>query len=184
MLNKQEKAKLTAIESAYLKDESMVKHCVNEAAFLYDFRGKTVVIEKRKIKTNFCYGYSDSRYDTKDFDRAVDMAEYARTNHLYFIRKNHKSAGYSEIIECLNNGLWKTYARPHYYGNCPDLYSIDFCHFWEEVPKGAIELTDTEKAEYKLVLVKAIKEHHKKIMAYLKRYGLEKVNSWTYWQDE
>ena len=182
MLNKQEKEKLTNIERAYWKNESMVKHCVGEAAFLYDFRGKTVVIEKRGIKKHFCFGYSD--YPYTDYDRANNMAAYARKNQHYFITENHKQAGYAECIEALNSSRFVAYARPHYIGDCPDLYSIEFCWDYERVPDGAILLTNSEKQEYKHILVKAIKEHHKKIMAYLKKYGLSKVESWSYWQDE
>ena len=184
MLNKEEKAKLTAIESAYWKNERMVKHCVNNAMLLYNWRGKTVVVDKKSIETRFCFGYSDSRYNTDDYDRANAMAEYARKNEQYFIKENHKEAPYAWTINALNNWSWKAYARPRRCGECPDLYSIDFCREYEEIPKGGIELTDEEKQAYKAVLVKAVKEHHKKIMAYLKRYGMSKVETWSYWRDE
>lgn len=60
---------------------------------------------------------------------------------------------------------------------------LTFAEPWEDIPEDAFELTEMEKQVYKMELVKAIKEHHKKIMAYLKRYGMEKVNTWSYWQD-
>lgn len=183
MLNKQEKEKLTALEKAKWKDESMVKYCVNKAAFLYDLRGKTVIVEKHGIETHFCFGYSLSRYDSEDYDRANEMADYASKNEWYFITKNHERAGYASTIEALNDGRWKAYARPEYCGNCPDLYSICFCRWDERIPEDGFELTDTEKRGYKLILAKAAQEHHKKIKAYLKRYGLSKVESWSYWQD-
>ena len=56
MLNKQGKERLTAAEHNYWKDESMVKHCVNNAMLLFDLRGKIVIIEKTAIKTDFCFG--------------------------------------------------------------------------------------------------------------------------------
>ena len=42
--------------------------------------GDIVVIEKPTIKKDFCFGYSDSRYDTEDYDRANEMAAHARTS--------------------------------------------------------------------------------------------------------
>lgn len=183
MLNKEEKARLTQIESAYWKDNSMVKHCVNSAAFLFEIRGKVVIVKKSHIKTDFCFGYSLSRYDSESYDNANDMADYASKNQHYFIVENHKDADYARTISNLNSTRFKAYARPYYYGKCPDLYSIDFCYSWENIPEGAFELTDAEKSAYKLILAKAAKEHHKKIMSYLKRYGMEKVNTWNYWRD-
>lgn len=184
MLNKQEKARLTEIESVYWRDDHMVKHCVNRASFLHNLRGKIVVVEKQSIKTDFCFGYSLSRYDSESYDNANEMARYAAENQRYFIKENHRNANYASTISMLNSERWKAYARPHYCGNCPDLYSIGFCRDWEDIPKDAFVLTDAEKSEYKLTLARACKEHHKKIMAYLKRYGMEKVNTWSYWRDE
>lgn len=182
MLSKQEKAKLTALFAETWKDEKMVKYEVNNTLSTFDLRGKTITIEKKKIKTNFCFGYSLSRYDTEDYDNANKMAEYAQENTKYFIKENHANSNYGKIINLLNNSRWKFYARQHYYTG-ENLYSIDFCRAWEDIPEGAFELTEAEKQLYKMELVKAIKEHHKKIMAYLKRYGMEKVNTWSYWQD-
>lgn len=182
MLTKQEKEKLTTIERRHWQDERMVKYCVGEAAFIYDLRGKTIVIDKKKIKTRFCFGYSDSRYDTEDFDRAETMSSYARSSQHYFTKENHKNADYARTIERLNKHKYKAYAAPQYSGS-NELYYIGFVYEWESIPNGAFELTDSEKQAYKLILVKAIKEHHKKIMSYLKRYGMEKVDTWTYWRD-
>ncbi len=182
MLNKQEKAKLTALFAETWEDEKMVKYEVNNTLAAFDLRGKTITIEKKKIKTDFCFGYSLSRYDTEDYDNANRMAEYAQENTKYFIKENHANSNYGKIINLLNDSRWKPYARQHYYtgGN---LYSINFCRAWEDIPEGAFELTEEEKQAYKMELVKAIKEHHKKIMTYLKRYGMEKVNTWSYWRD-
>ena len=182
MLNKEEKARLTQIESTYWKDDSMVKHCVNSAAFLFEIRGKVVIVKKTPIKKDFCFGYSLSKYDSESYDNANEMADYASKSQHYFIMENHRNAMYARIISYLN-GRFKAFARPNYYGKCPDLYSIEFRREWESIPEGAFELTDAEKSAYKLILAKAAKEHHKKIMSYLKRYGMEKVNSWSYWRD-
>lgn len=182
MLNKQEKERLAAIERAYWKDEAMVKHCVGSTTFLYELRGKLIPVEKCSIKKDFCFGYSLSRYDTESYDGAAAMARHAAESQKYFIRENH--GAYAGIIEALNDHWTIAYARPHYCGNCPDLYSIQFERCDRKIPDDAFILTDEEKQAYKLVLVKAIKEHHKKIMTYLKKYGLSEVNTWTYWQDE
>lgn len=50
MLNKQEKAKLTALFAETWKDEKMVKYEVNNTLSAFDLRGKTITIEKRKSR--------------------------------------------------------------------------------------------------------------------------------------
>lgn len=182
MLNKQEKARLTALFAETWHDEKMIKWEVDNTFSAFDLRGKTITIEKKKIKTNFCFGYSLSRYDTESFDNANNMAAYAETNQHYFITENHKESNYGKIIDLMNNSSWKFYARQHYYTG-DNLYSIGYCRVWENIPENAFELTEEEKATYKRELVKAIQAHHKKIMTYLKRYGMEKVNTWSYWRD-
>ena len=182
MLNKQEKARLTALFAETWNDEKMVKFEVNNTLSAFNLRGKTITIEKKKIHTNFCFGYSLSRYDSESFDRANELAAMAETDVKYFIRKNHDNSNYGNTIKMLNDKRWKAYARQHYYSG-ENLYSISFCRHFEDIPEGAFELTEAEKSLYKRELVKAIQEHHKKIMSYLKRYGLTKVNSWSYWQD-
>lgn len=182
-MTNQEKARLAVLfAETWGKDEKMVKWCVNNTFSAFELRGKTITIEKQKIRTDFCFGYSLSKYDSEDFDRANRMADYASKNQHYFIVENHKESGYGQLIELMNDSRWKFYARQHY-DTGENLYSISYCRQWEDIPEGSFELTEAEKQIYKMELVKAIKEHHKKIMAYLKRYGMEKVNTWSYWRD-
>lgn len=187
MLSKQDKERLTAAEREYWNDERMVKHCVNCATFLFDLRGKIVIIEKTGIKTDFCFGYG---VFGGDYDSALDMAAHARKNEHYFIRENHRSAPYAETIAALNDSRWIAYASPKYIGDSKQMLNInfmrdyEFCEKEKRLPENSFLLTDEEIKAYKLILAKAAQEHHKKIKAYLKRYGLTKVNSWTYWADE
>ena len=183
MLSKEMKEKVTALfTAAYGKDDKMIKYCVGKTLSAFDLRGNTVVIDKCSVQTRFCFGYSDSRYDTEDFDRANNMAAYASRSQIYFLRENHKEAGYADRLCKLNDSRWKFYAYRHYSGE----YGISYCRAWEEIPTAyeCFELTDAEKSIYRAELVKAAKEHHKKLAAYLKRYGMSKVETWSYWRDE
>lgn len=185
MLSKQDKERLTAAEREYWQNERMVKHCVSEAQAIFNLRDKIVVIEKHKVETHFCFGYSCFG---RDIEEAADMAEHAQNSQLYFLRKNHERAGYTSEINNINDGRFIVYAMPTYYGKCDILYSVCYMrHYDYEIkglPENAFVLTDDELTAYKKALAEAAKEHHKKLAAYLKRYGLTKVNSWTYWQDE
>lgn len=185
MLNKAEKDRLTAAERAYWKNEKMVKFCVNKTLLIFDLRGKIVTIDKHAAETNFCFGYGiwDGTYED-----AQATAEYAAKSTMYFLRENHRRAGYADEIERLNNKRWIAYAIPHYCGRQDILYQICLMPRSDFEYKGSLEnaivLTDEECAAYKRKLVEACKLHHKKLTAYLKRYGLTKVNTWSYWADE
>lgn len=159
-------------------------------------------IEKQGIEKDFCFGYSDSRYDTEDYDRANDMAYHARTSEEYFISENMKS--YKNTLDNLRpaadwnrdymlvlrgSGEVKSlgFVRP-----CDVLEALGGSGNLDEMPGKTLcvrfadsyILKDEEIAAIRAGYEKAMKSHEKKVKAYLKRYGLSKVNSWSYWRDE
>ena len=79
------------------------------------------------------------------------------------------------------------YMIPHYCGQDEDckIYCINFVNAWDEdkIPENAIKLTKEELSSYKKALVEAIRAFTKRLNAYLKRYGMSKVNTWSYWAD-
>lgn len=44
--------------------------------------------------------------------------------------------------------------------------------------------TDDDRRRIAETYKKAAETHRKKVENYLKRYGLSKVNAWSYWRDE
>lgn len=184
MLTKQEKERLANAERLVWKDEHMVKYIVDKTMLLFELRGNIVPIEKHQVETRFCFGYSD--YDPADFDRANDMAHHAMNSEMFFLRRNHKEAGYSRTINLMNDGRFVAVAyfdRKHpdapMHINMRNRYDVE-CG---KLPDNAFILTDDEAQAYKRKLAEACKLHHKKLVAYLKRYGLSKVESWSYWRD-
>ena len=60
-------------------------------------------IEKPTIQTRFCFGYSDSPYNTDDYDRANAAEDYARTHEEYFLNENLE--GINRSIEHIKEAL-------------------------------------------------------------------------------
>lgn len=185
MLTKQEKERLANAERLNWKNESMIKYIVDKTMLLFELRGNIVPIEKKSVQTRFCFGYSD--YIPDDYDNANRMAAHATESEKYFLRKNHRDAGYARTIELLNDGRFKAVAyRNNRNPEAP--MSINMCNWYDievkGIPNNAFILTDEETQAYKRKLAEACVLHQKKLAAYLKRYGLSKVESWTYWQDE
>ena len=184
-----------AFATIWRNDESMVKHCmkkVDTAVYLSD--GSIYYTEKEYIKKDFCFGYSDSDRDTEDYDRANDMARYAMENEEYFRDKN--LSGCIDKYNKIRNARY-LYAHARYMGD-DDTEPLFVCLLPLNEPiELAMEYNRwiNRKLTYKLVsnedrrlILQAnqehIKHHTKRINTYLKKYGLSKVNAWSYWQDE
>lgn len=185
MLTKQEKERLANAEKLNWKDEKMVKYIVDKTMLLFELRGNIVPIEKKSVKTHFCFGYSCHVPD--DFENANHMAAYAQKNEMYFLRENHRDAGYARTIDLINDGRYQAVAYRNKRNpeapmsiNMRNRYDIEV----KGIPDNAFILTEEEVQAYKRKLAEACVLHQKKLAAYLKRYGLSKVESWSYWQDE
>lgn len=198
MFDKDTQKKLKAeykelLTGIYPNDQKWVDFLSKEADVVVRFdNGFFAEVERQRIDKNFCFGYSDSRYDTEDFDRANRMVEHAQTSKDYFIKKNLENIEHlidrcskSDYILFFHNRYcdqknntvkgvipFKWYERPEdVYAGCP-----------ERIAEYQ-ELTEKEKALY----IEALKQEkalfQKRLATYLKRFGLSKVHAWSYWQD-
>ena len=170
------------------RDPRMVDFCLKKVAHIVELTdGSIVVIEKPSIKKDFCFGYSDSRYDTEDFDRANAMAAHARSSTDYFLTEN--LADLDETIARLEGK--KRDSRDYhicvpYYGQPENskLKKLLTLYWHDERRQKYPKLFGKDRVRvlegYKVVRA----SFEKRLHAYLKRYGLSKVNAWSYWQDE
>lgn len=149
--------------------------------------GELVAIEKPKIETRFCFGYS--HYDDSE-ERARKMADYASTKPDYFINENLKE--FDCLPDKLRNRPEEVYTYNLYSGTPKDskVKTISFLTDWEideYYPHRKEELHKLSPAEIEKLLTAYDEERaifEKRLHAYLKRYGTEKLNCWTYWRDE
>lgn len=202
-MNKDMKDLLVREYGKVWNDQRMVEYCVKKASTVVELPdGSITVVEKQPIETRFCYG--ESGYD---YDNAQRMAAHARTSEDYFREQNMKRfQGYiNDILESYSmNWTYKLviYEDVAFYGQSPDcrFRNIGFVHYSDLVDDaGYIMITPGKSItvhgrpchvataeEHRLILEAyqaARDEHRKKVDAYLKRYGLSKVHSWTYWRD-
>lgn len=198
------------LERVWHGDEKMIRYGLGKVAEITELsNGLFFTIEKERIETDFCFGYSDSPYNTEDYDRANNMAHHARTNEDYFFNENMKK--YREALEILNTG------ERHYVRYMPTLHpcyteydenrrycALRFLTVGDvlEALGGSGDLeaikgttinsrgydyyvcTDEDLDRIRAAYDRVLNSHEKKVRAYLKRYGLSKVNSWSYWRDE
>lgn len=169
-------------------DEKMIDYERKKISQVVELdNGELVAIEKPKVETRFCFGYS--HYDDSE-ERAEKMADYASTKPDYFINENLKE--FDRLPDKLRNRPEEVYTYNLYSGTPKDskVKTISFLTDWEideYYPHRKEELRKLSPAEIEKLLTAYAEERaifEKRLHAYLKRYGTEKLNCWTYWRDE
>ncbi len=155
--------------------------------------GDLYVIDKPSIKKDFCFGYGMYGCDwDNDYDRAAKMMQHAQTNEDYFINEN-----LSEINRRITELQDDRYEAYKYLNYCSQpsgskLKAYTLCHLCDNPeynPGRWSNLKDLEKMTEDEInaLVNGYEEAKtmftKRLNTYLKRYGLSKLNVWTYLRD-
>lgn len=176
----------------------MADYCYKQAAELARLdNGMIVPIDKESIETQFCFG--ESGYD---YDEAQDMAHHAATSEDYFMAENMRN--FRRTMEELDKHgghvfavLFPSYGEGNkicglsFRRDTEVLEAVGGSAFLEELKgrwhdfgrcKGYV-CTDDDVLRIEAALDRATKAHEKKCRAYLKRYGMSKVQTWTYWRD-
>lgn len=137
-------------------------------------------IEKPSIKTSFCFGYGFCGVSTdEDEKRASDMAMKANTDKQYFIDKN--MAKMEDLKKSVEKA--KTFC---FNGDDGELFLIDemYCQKYPfDTPPIYRDITPEEKKTLLKMVEAATERFRKRLIVYLKRYGLSKINSWSYLSD-
>lgn len=171
-------------------DSKMVDFCMKKTGYIVELTsGDIIALERPTIKKDFCFGYSLSRYDTEDYDAANDAAHHAATHEDYFLSENLDQI--DKILSSLESTEWNSwdyYILTQYYSQ-PDSSRLKGLHtfYWHSAEADKYKDCKLEGEDRQRVIAgyrEIRKDFEKKLQAYLKRYGLSKVRSWSYWQDE
>lgn len=143
-------------------------------------------IEKPSIKTRFCFGAGYCGVSSQSEDEfANDQANEARTNESYFLSENleelerliknfqdpnQKLVG---VYEYGSSGILKATKSAY-----RDIYE---CEQWRV--ENPYEFDEEERKEILEALEAEKEAFTKRLKTYLKRYGLSKLNVWTYLRD-
>ena len=173
--------------------EKMVEHCSKSTAFIVEHNGELYGIE-----TRFCFGYGMNGITNEDEEDAADrMARKAQESRDYFINQNLENINrwikkLNEILEDMGNN-WAEGNYPHYmietgahfYGQTEDCklryYSV--ADTFNGGIRGKI-CNDTELIKKLIAGYEEVKtEFIKRLNKYLNRYGMSKVETWSYLRD-
>jgi len=168
---------------AYWKTPRMIDFCIKKAAYIVELDGGELIdIDKPSIEKDFCFGYGYCGVSTnEDYENAAAAARNAATNQDYFLEKNLE--GIDRTLNALDE--YRVYKRPHYISQAPDslLYDLEYRDRWADEPENAKRLTPEEIERVKEGYQEVRKQFVKRLNTYLKRYGLSKLNTWTYLSD-
>ena len=171
------------MEESWKNDPSMRKHFEKSIDRVIETeKGYLIAIEKKSIEKDFCFGYRLSRYDTEDYDRAQDAAYTASKSTEYFIEKNLSK--FDSIFESLNE--LDVYTRVKFYNDPKDsiIRGLEHCRYYDQVGEDWEKISDSDRQAIIAAYTESKKDFEKRLQSYLKRYGMSKVNTWTYWMDE
>lgn len=180
------------VSKIWKSDQRMIDYCCKKASAIIKLStGQLMEFETPKINTAFCFGYSDDM-DGKDRKDALNMAEYARANEKYF--KNRNLSDLREAIERYEGNDEERWLQPYithlYRDYGVNIVTIVWLSDWDAKDSAwqyNNDLTPLKKEDRQLILnayKKELEKFEKRLNTYLKRYGLSKVRSWTYWRDE
>ena len=178
-------------------DEHMQEYARKECEYVVELsNGNIIDIEKPRIEKNFCFGMGMyATYTQEEFEAAEELADNARKNVDYFISENMKQI--TDKIYYLKEALEnkrEVYTFVHYSGQPADSELVTYncvriCDNPEYAPFRWANLQAVKKlsSEDIQAIIDGLEEVANKFMkrlnTYLKRYGLEKLNVWTYCRD-
>lgn len=175
------------MREAFHNDDGMRKYFEKEIFSVVDVDGYLIPIDKSRIETRFCFGHGQNGISTdEEEENACRLAKNAETNENYFLRENLDPVDrYIERVQKHD----EIRLHVNYYGSPADSLArcLVFIDPWSNPAEwkensGPI-MSDAGRAK----MVEALKEERanfeKRLNAYLKRYGLSKLDVWTYLVD-
>ena len=171
-------------------DTSMIDFCIKKISSIRKLsNGGLIVWEKPEINTSFCFGYMGQ----SDYEDAQQMAEHAKKDEDYFLSENLGifDVTIKKIESTLKeNNENKLYIYKEYSRDSVNLWGftvLSFCEFINQKERKLYNEIQEASHEDIINILAAEKEERakfeKRLKTYLKRYGLSKVKTWSYWSD-
>lgn len=185
------------IRTEVWQDEHMQQYSIKESDYIVELsNGNIVSIDKPRIQKDFCFGYGAyANYTDEQLKRAEALADKARNDVNYFMEQNMQqvTCKIKALKSCLD-GNKECYSYVKYAGQpiTSDLVAYSVCgifdnpqhcpYKWDRL--GAVRKLDNSDIE-QLILgyEEVLKKFKNRLQTYLKRYGLKKLNVWTYCVD-
>jgi hypothetical protein len=142
-------------------------------------QGGYYLIEKPSIDNRFCFHDEGENYE---FYKHL-MADKEKRLAAYF--KSENLAGFDNKIERITKGEEYSHDKRVWWKKSYNNGRVELCFYssYNRTEDGYTLCTDEEKA----IILKGLQYgrslFEKRLDAYLKRYGVSKIHTWTYWAD-
>ena len=158
----------------YLAQSNDAKYCKQYYIGAVKLNEGYYLIEKDSIETRFCW--ADEGEDYERYKRVTSNEDNLKE---YFLWHNLKRA--NKLLKELRSDS-KFYIGDENYRKKVYIYTPYYS--WEDKRNP----NDVEvSAEQRAMLIKAVEyrlqQFEKRLYTYLKRYGVSKIHTWTYWKD-
>ena len=177
-----------ALMDVWKNDNKMIDYCIKKTSRMIEIDGLIFTTEKPQIETRFCFGYDCSRVDTESYDNANKMVDFANTHEEYFIKENLKEID-NKIKDLQDDNIIKYYLTKGaylgqsqknplrnmqfaYHSHYNEIYGEEKKEATKEMINAYIEMLQADRIDF-----------IKRLNTYLKRYGLSKLKTWSYWRD-
>lgn len=178
-------------------NEKMQEFARKESAYIVELsNGNIISIDKPRIQTSFCFGMGMyATYTQEEFEAAEGLVEKARTETSYFMNENMKQITEKIVaLEKAKNGKRECYTFIAYSGQPETSDLMGYCtvNIFDNPKYAAYRWADLHAVrkldanDIQLIidgLEDVAKKFEKRLNTYLKRYGLDKLNVWTYCVD-
>ena len=185
------------IRTEVWQDEQMQQYSIKESDYIVELsNGNIISIDRPGIEKDFCFGYGMyANYTDEQLERAEALSEKARNDVHYFMEQNMNQVTHriDALKSCLD-GQKECYTYVRYSGQpvTSDLVWYSVCNIcnnpqfspykWNRL--GAVRKLGNEDIERLIAgYEEVLKKFEKRLNTYLKRYGLKKLNVWTYCVD-
>lgn len=154
------------------QDPEDIMKCYDSAVKLAD---GVVLFDRPRIETKFCF-----RDEGPDCEFYKELGSDENLLRDYFIRENMDQQRIAEPDEGKD-----MYIIRYYGDNRTGREYVHFCRWPEDLNLRREDIirkaTDEERRQYLAELARVRKAFRKRLDTYLKRYGVSKLHTWSYW---
>lgn len=182
------------------EDEKMRKWCINKTAYIIAYNDAIYTIDKPSIETRFCFSYGFCGVSSEEEEQQADnMARHAAESVEYFKSENLKKVNsWLDDLHSIKEEMqhpWAEGNHPRYMIATAKKYGGRYAGYcWNDF--AIVDTSDAPLANgYTLCddiafideliagYEEVKKQFEKRLNAYLKRYGLSKIDTWSFLSD-
>ena len=162
------------LKKVWGSDQKMIDYCLKQADEVIEFHDAIVTLDKPSIQKDFCFSYG--QYLCTDNDKKE------ATVTQWFIESNLSQC---DVLEGLDDPYrTMVVALGKAYENSQIRHLWVMSSFEAQEDRRVVRvLTDDEVKMVKDAVERQKSKFTKRLNSYLKRYGLSKVNAWSYLRD-